>query len=210
VSEAHLSRAALTAWRDRGAGDRERLIAHLAACATCRHLAAELDRERPLDAGAQPVHLRPADFVATGRRAGRPPAHTVRQPWRLAGLAAAASLVVGAILVPAWFRTPPESGPRGGGAVVAPVAPVDATVATDSLAFEWTAGAQAGPLRLVVIALDNAGAPVIDRDVIGSRYAPTADERARLRAGTDYHWFVEYRGAGGGSGVSAAARFRLR
>jgi hypothetical protein len=209
MSESHLSRAELTVWRDRGAGDRAQIVGHLAACAACRHVAAELERERPLDAEAQPERFRPRDFVPTGLQAGGRRGRVWAAPRQFAYLAAAASLVLAVFVVPAWLRDRPDPVVRGGGAVVAPVSPVDATAAIGTLAFEWTAQASAGPLRLVVIALDDAGAPIIDRDVTGTRYAPTADERGRLRAGREYHWFVEYRGAGAGAGVSASARFRI-
>ena len=208
MSELHFSRSELAGWRDRGEGDRDRIVGHLAACAACRHAAAELERERPLDAGVQPEHFRSRDFVAAGLRAGGRSTQGFHVPRRLAYLAAAASLVLAVFIVPALLRDGSDSAVRGGGAVVTPVTPVNATVPIDSLTFEWTAGAAAGPLRLVVVALDDAGTPLIDRDVTGTRYEPTADERRRFQAGREYHWFVEYRGAGGGT--SAAARFRLR
>ncbi len=211
MAEWHLSAAELQAWRDRGEGDRARVVGHLASCATCRHTAAELERERPLAADARPTHLDAADFVAAGRRVGMPSAAAPRLPLRTVYLAAAASLVLAAIVVPAWWsQRLPATSVRGNDAVVTPVAPQDATIARDALTFEWTAGATAGPLRLVVLALDDAGAPLIDRDVSGARYEPTPDERGRFVSGREYHWFVEYRGAGAGAGTSASARFRVR
>jgi hypothetical protein len=211
MPETHLSRAELTGWRDHGAGDRDRLVAHLAACATCRHLAAELERERPLEPGAQPERFRAQDFVAAGRRAGRASPRSVSTPRHLAYLAAAAGLVLAAVIVPLRLRQSSPSALRGdGAAVVTPRHPADETVAADTLAFEWTAAPNAGTLRLSAVALDDPGTPLIDRDVTGTRYTPTADERSRFRAGREYHWFLEYRGGGAGAGTSAAARFRLR
>lgn len=203
MSDLHLSRSELAGWRDHGHGDRGRIVAHLAACGECRHVAAELERERPLEAEARPGRFSATDFVAAGRRAGRAPRI------RLGYLAAAASLVLAALVVPRWLPDSEEPAVRGSAAVVAPVHPVDATISADALTFEWTAAANAGPLRLVVMAPDDAGAPAIDREVTGTRYAPTREERSRLRAGHQYYWFVEYRGAGAGAGVSASARFRL-
>lgn len=49
MADAHLSSAELVAWRDAGTGDRDRIVTHLAACAACRHAAAELERERPAE-----------------------------------------------------------------------------------------------------------------------------------------------------------------
>jgi hypothetical protein len=210
VSDQHLSRSELAGWRDHGAGDRDRVVAHLAGCEACRHLAAELERDRPLDAGALPERFPPRDFVPMGLRAGGRKARVSAGPRRFAYLAAAASLALAVLVVPAWLRDRSDPVVRGDGAVVAPVRPVDATIATGTLTFEWTAAANAGALRLYVVALDDAGTPLIDRDVSGTRYEPTADERSRLQAGREYHWFVEYRGGGAGAGTSASARFRLR
>jgi hypothetical protein len=208
MAEPHLSRAELASWRDHGHGDRDRIVGHLAGCADCRHVAAELERERPLDAGEQPARFRPLDFTAAGRRAWVRTAPAAVLPRRLAYLATAAILVVAVVVVPGWLRDQRDSALRGVAAVVTPISPVDTTVGIDTIAFEWTTTPAAGPLRLVVIALDDAGAPAIDREVTGARYGPTAEERGRFRAGREYHWFVEFRGAGTGAGVSASARFR--
>jgi hypothetical protein len=209
MSELHLSRSELADWRDQGLGERDHIVAHLAACAACRHVAAELERERPLAAGEAPARFRPRDFVAAGLRAGGHSAPARAMPsFRLVSLAAAASLVLAALVVPRWLTDTEEAAVRGGIAGIAPVSPVDATVAVDTLAFEWTAGATAGPQRLYVVALEDAGTPLIDRDVTGTRYAPTPEERSRLQPGREYHWFVESRGAG--AGVSASARFRIQ
>jgi len=210
MADAHLSRAELVGWFDDGAGDRDRIIGHLAACAACRHAAAELERDRPAEATV-PLRLRPEDFVAAGLRAGRPSARGPRGARRSAVyLAAAASLLIAAIVLPAWWREPPGPALRGADAVVTPLRPVGATLDLDSLVFEWTATPAAGALRLHVVSLDDAATPLIERDVSGARYEPSADERRRFQPGRDYHWFLEYRGAGAGAGTSAAARFRVR
>jgi hypothetical protein len=210
MAEWHLSPAELEAWRDRREGDQARIVGHLAACATCRHAAADLERERPIAPDALPSRFDAADFAAVGRRAGGARAPVVGLPRRTAYLAAAATLVLAALVVPQWWpQGQDESSTRGAEAVVTPVAPVDTDVAIDAFTFEWTAATTAGPLRLVVMALDEP-APLVDRDVSGTRYAPTPDERRRFAAGREYHWFVEYRGAGAGPGTSASARFRVR
>lgn len=208
MAELHLSRADLTRWRDDGAGDRARIVAHLASCAACRHLAAELERERPPESDARPERFRVHDFLPAGRGAVRRGAPATSR--RAAYLAAAASLVLAAVLVPAWLRERSAPATRGGDAVVALTAPIGVTVAVEALRFEWTAQTGAGHVRLVAMALDDTGAPVIDRDVTGNDYVPTEEERRRFATGRDYHWFVEYRGAGAGGGVSPSARFRVR
>lgn len=209
MSEAHLSRAELTDWRDRGEGDRHRIVGHLAACAACRRTAAELERESPLEPGAQPARFRPQDFIAAGARVGGRSRRVTLTPRRIVYLAAAASLVLAVLVVPTWLGKRSTPGVRGSDAVVVPVSPADITVALDTLVFEWTASAGAGSLRLFAVALDDAGTPIIDRDVAGTRYEPTAEERGRFQPGREYHWFLEYRGGAGG-GTSASARFRLQ
>lgn len=211
MAEWHLSPAELQAWRDGGDGDRAHIVGHLATCAACRHVAAELERERPVAADARPSRFDAVDFAAVGRRAGGAPALVVGLPRRTAYLAAAAALVLAAVVMPRWWpAAPDESSSRGTEAVVTPIAPVNTAIGLDALAFEWTAEGTAGALRLVVMALDAAGAPLVDREVSGTRYAPSPDERERFQAGREYHWFVEYRGAGAGAGTSASARFRVR
>lgn len=209
MSDRHLSTAQLTAWRDHGHGDRAHIVAHLAECAECRRLSAEVERDRPLAGDARPTRFRSEEFALAGRRAGQPSTPSGRLPRRTVYLAAAASLVLAAVVVPAWLTRDPGTATRGGVGVVVPVTPKD-SVSIDALAFTWTAEPGAGALRLVVMALDDAGAPLVDREVSGTRYAPAAEERQRFQAGREYHWFVEYRGAGAGAGTSASARFRIR
>lgn len=147
--------------------------------------------------------------MAVGRRASatRPRLFDVPRP--VVYLATAASLALAVLVVPAWLREPLDTSQRGDGAAVMPLSPKDTSLPAATVTFEWTANDTAGGLRLVVVALDDAGRPAIDREVIGTRYEPTSDERARLQSGRDYHWFVEYRGAGAGAGTSASARFRV-
>jgi hypothetical protein len=210
MSEPHLSPSELTAWRDHGTGDRDRIFTHLAACSGCRHVAAELERERPPESDARPARFDVNDFVSAGLQATAPRQRWLTGPVRVALLAAAASLVLATFVVPAWFREPSTTTVRGAAGVVTLQNPVDLAVAADSLTFEWTARADAGSLRLYVVALDDPGTPLIERDVAGTRYEPAPDERRRLQPGREYHWFLEYQGAGAGAGTSGSARFRVR
>jgi hypothetical protein len=207
VADAHLSPSELTRWRDHGEGDRDRIVAHLALCATCRHAAAELERHRPADDG--PAQFMPQDFVAHGYRSGTRTAATGATK-RLMYLAAAAAVVLAAVFVPSWWRSRSDSALRGGDTVVTLVRPVDSTVSAQELAFEWTAAPGVDRLRLYVVAIDDPAAPLIDRDVSGTRYEPAADERSRLQPGRELHWFIEYRDGGTASGTSPAASFRVR
>jgi hypothetical protein len=208
MADPHLSPSELTRWRDEGAGDRDRIVGHLATCAVCRHLAADLERERPPEDAAARFH--PQDFVPEGYRVGSRRMPGSALPRRLAYLAAAAAIVLAAVYLPPWLRDRSTSSLRGGDAPVVLVRPVDSTVPSQDLAFEWTAASGLDRLRLHVVAIDDPATPLIDREVSGTRYEPTADERRRLQPGKELHWFVEYRGGGTAAGTSPAARFRVR
>jgi hypothetical protein len=207
MSDAHLSTTELVRWRDDGAGDRDRIVGHLAVCAVCRHAAAELEQERPADVA--PSRFDPKEFVPAGYRAGARPA-APKTFTRLVYVAAAAVVVMAAVLVPAWLRDRADSTVRGGDTAVVLVRPVDATVALSDLAFEWKAEPGFERFRLTVVAVADPGKPVIDREVTATRYVPTDDERRRLSSGQSLHWFVEYRNAAGVVGTSPSARFTLR
>jgi predicted anti-sigma-YlaC factor YlaD len=206
MAEAHLSDAELTRWRDHGEGDRARIVAHLALCTSCRHAAAELERHRPVDGG--PSQFRPEEFVAHGYAAGSP-ART-RLTARLVYFAAAAAVLLGIVLVPSWWRERSDSALRGGETPVTLIGPVDTTVSAQELGFEWRAESGVDRLRLRVVAIDDPAKPLIERDVSGTRYEPAADERSRLQPGSELHWFIEYREGGTATGISPAARFRVR
>jgi hypothetical protein len=196
----------LTRWRDHGEGDRDRIIAHLAVCAACRHVAAELERERPIATVSS--QFDPREFVAQGFRAWTR-AGTSRAMPRLVYVAAAAVLVLAAVLVPSWWRTRSDSTLRGGGTAVTLIRPVDTTTSVADLAFEWRAEPGVDRLRLHLVSIDAPEKPLIDREVSGTRYEPTADERAQLQPGRELHWFIEYREGGATTGTSPAASFRV-
>jgi len=206
VSELHLSRDELIAWRDEGAGDRTRIVMHLARCEACREIAADVERNRPATNG--PARFDAADFVSRGYRAGTARAGSrsaVRRMW----LAAAAALIVLA-LVPLW-RTRLDRRPdtlRGNRTALVPVRPVDVSVSVDELSFEWRGASATDRVRLNVVDLERPDQPLIEREVAGSRYEPTPDERRRFRSGQSLHWYLEARGGSGGP--SAAASFRVR
>jgi hypothetical protein len=207
MSEAHLSREELIAWRDDGAGDRTGLVAHLAVCEACRELAAELERNRPVNDAVPRFDAR--DFVGSGYRAGATataPRHARRWIWP----AAAAALIVLA-LVPVWLvrldKAPDTL--RGNQTALVPVRPVDdVSISADELTFEWRGASATDRVRLNVVDLDQPDQPLIEREVTGSRYEPTADERRRFRSGQSVHWYLERRSGSGGP--SPTARFRVR
>lgn len=202
MSDVHLSRTELTAWRDEGAGDRARIVAHLVTCASCRELAADVERLRPAETAAPRFNT--DDFIAQGYKVGH--SSDSRSSRRWMWVAAAAALLVIAI-VPVWLRRGNDAGDtlRSGATIVA-VRPVDTTVSIDELVFEWQSTTDR--VRLNVVDLDRADVPLIEREVTGSRYEPTAEERQRFRSGQSLHWYVEARGGPGGT--SPAASFRVR
>jgi predicted anti-sigma-YlaC factor YlaD len=205
MSDVHLSRDELIEWRDDGAGDRVRIVTHLATCAACRDIAADVERNRP--AAHVPSHFDAKDFVPSGYRAGK---SAVSPRWARGWIwpAAAAALVVLAF-VPVWLARS-NGGPevmRGAPALV-PVRPVDVSVSVDELSFEWRGTSADDRVRLNVVDLDRADEPLIEREVTGSRYEPTPEERRRFRSGQSLHWYVEARSGAGGT--SPAASFRVR
>lgn len=206
MADLHLSRAELTAWRDEGAGDRTHIVAHLAACPACRAIAADVERDRPAE-GA-PARFDSGDFVSRGYRVAQPAAAPrAARPWVWA---AAAAALIALVSVPVWLTRGGDEQvvTRGTGASIVPVRPAnDESVTADALAFEWSGTPPDGRVRLNVVDLDRPAEPLIEREVSGTRYEPTPEERGRFRPGQSLHWYVEARGGAGGT--SPAARFRV-
>lgn len=205
MPDLHLSRHEIAAWREISRGDRERIVAHLATCAACRGVAADLERNQPAD--SEPERFRPEDFVARGYQVGQHRSATEsarRWPW-----VAAAAAMIAAVLLPMWMeRVEQSSALRGGEAHLELVAPVNVTVPVEKLTFEWKLTSANARVRLNVVDLDRAGEPLIEREVIGLGYEPSADEKRRFRSGQSVHWYVENLSAPGGS--SATARFTVQ
>ena len=207
MANVHCSREELIKWRDEGAGDRDELIAHLATCAVCRAVAADVERDRLPD--TSPAQLRAQDFVSRGYRvrAAAPPAGAWRR-WRWV---AATATLAALVFVPVWLARSGDGARvmRGEATGLMLVQPVDAVVAPDEVTFEWSGAPAGARLRLNVVNLDRPDAPLIERDVTGSRYQPSAEERARFQSGQSLHWLVELLDAGG-AGTSPTSRFRVR
>jgi hypothetical protein len=114
-------------------------------------------------------------------------------------------------LVPMWLARLDDRSTtmRGETPLLVPVHPMDVAVTPDELTFEWQGTSGTDRVRLNVVSIDRPGEPLIDREVTGSRYEPTSEERRRFQPGQSLHWYVEARGGTAG-GTSPAARFRVR
>jgi anti-sigma factor RsiW len=206
----HLTPEELRRWRDEGAEvDRQRVVTHLAECDACGARFAELVRTP--SPGALPVRLRPEEFRPRGHRAfaHRQPG-LMRWPALHPALAIAATLIVVAGIAALLAPDERSSNPvvRGTTASVVLQAPVGVVTDVSAVSFEW-AGESTSGYRLRVFDLSAPATPLIDRDVTGLGYDPTQEERARLRPGGTYHWFVEYQTAAGTATVSPAATFAV-
>jgi hypothetical protein len=199
----HLTHGELLAWRDRpGAADRERVVAHLAACNDCAALYAELIRTRPAE--LVPSRFAPADFASSGYSVQRRALGGARLG-KLVPLAVAA-LVAIVVLVPLLQDRP--GGPvasdavRGGRLeIVAPVGEV-----RGPLEFSWRFAAPAHLFRVDV--KDENAAELLSRSTAASHISPSADIDARFRPGGRYTWTVTALDRSGETiGVSDPATF---
>jgi hypothetical protein len=179
----HLTRDELTRFRRGETGDRERIVAHLAACDECGALYGEvLDAEPP-----EPAVVSPA-LVARGRRAFRAGRRRGdARLWRFAvPLAAAAAAVVVALLLPrAREAAPPDPAAGLRGAGLQALAPAGEVAALD---FRWTSALHPASFAVEV---REPGAAVVLREVVaGESWQPSAAERAAIVAGRAYEWRV--------------------
>lgn len=195
----HLSDHELQRWREGHTADRDRIVAHVAACDACGGRLAELVRTAPASGPASTFD--PASFRDAGLQTGQWRAGARRGPWRYIPVAAAAAAVIVAVVYFGPARR--DAVTRGGADAVRLVQP-SGTVDATTLTFTW-AGPE-GPYGLRVFDPGNITEPVIARDAATTGYQPSPEERARLRAGVSYRWFVESESGQ----TSAAGRFTVR
>jgi len=183
----HLTRDELQHWlADGSPADRDRVLAHLAACDACLAACAQMVRERPVDAA--PACLDEARFIPRGLAVRTPP-RPVRAPvwgsWRLA--VAAAALVVIALVVPLSRRAlaPEPGGPTRGAIGFSPIAPAGAV--TPPVEFRWHRFAAADRYLVDVYHGQEHLGSLTTRDLQAS---PTPELAARLHAGEGYSWTV--------------------
>ena len=187
-------------WRDQGRGDRDWIVAHLAACGSCRHLAAELERVRPLEKSSS--RLAANDFVTAGYRAGSPrtePGRTLwRSPWPLATAALAAAALLVVWLLPSRVVVPaiqPDDTVRGASIqLLAPTGP-----SAPPIQFRWASPFAAD--RFVLEVLDPNQRVVYSTTVTGERASSDARD---LKPGVQYAWRVTALSSSGRSLMQSA------
>jgi hypothetical protein len=186
----HFTDAELIRWRDTGPGpDRDRVLAHVAACAPCAARYAAAIRVRPLAADAASTTPDEARrFAQEGARIGTPPARVL--PLRRGALLIGAPLAAAALLVLAISlrgRSTPggDATPVFRGTAVHALAPQGAVAAEPR--FEWSSGVAASRYRIDVG--DATG-------VVASTEAPASPApwpgawTARLKPAVPYWWTV--------------------
>jgi hypothetical protein len=190
----HLDEAVLTAFVSGTAGPtRTAIVAHLADCAKCRHAVTSLSRAL-------------ADPDVAGEIARLNAAPSRRRPLWIAALAAAALLFV--LVNPFRNRA---SGPGGstlrGRSEAVPaasiVSPADGQlVQVDGVSFIWRG--LGGGVEYRITVTDEKG------DVVWTRQSPdtmTRLDRAVLRPGRTYYWYVDALYPDGRSAAAAPRRF---
>ena len=187
----HFSEAELRAWSQSGPGpDRERVVAHVGACAQCAAAYADAMRAASLTRGEVPV-AEPgdiADFVNVGYQVPARSGSVAARPQRrrmLIALAAAAALIVAVAIPYARYTREPHDEIRLRGDAVQALAPIGTVDAGTE--FQWSPAAAAASYRLDI------------GDSTGALFTMTTKEtRARLPAaggpaltpGIDYWWTV--------------------
>jgi hypothetical protein len=184
----HLTRQELTRFWRGEAVDRERTLAHLAACDDCGALYGEI-----VDAEPPPPAAVPPSLLARGRRAFRSADAGPRfAVWRFAlPVAVVAAVAVAVTLFPRAAPSPPAaqspagvSGVRGGG--LQALEPSGATEAP--FVFRWTSAVQ--PSGFAVEVRDASGSTVLRLESRSESLALDAAARATLTPGARYEWRV--------------------
>jgi hypothetical protein len=184
----HLTRDELRRWHDTGAaGDRERILTHLAACPECRTAYAAVGHIDPEPAGEDYRGFVTRGLAAYDNR--NQPSRWRRALWLGVPAAAAAVLLVALnVRQPVVPLSEPSTDVRGGTAL-APEAPAGAVDRVT--AFRWSAPAGAARYRVTV--RDAAGREMFSRE---SAQSPITGIVLPLRPGR-YAWVVEALDASG-------------
>jgi hypothetical protein len=188
--ETHFTEIELQRWRECGPGeDRDRIVAHLAACADCASCYAAAIRAHPLETETV-VQDDVREFVTAGYRVPRPgrtfliPAMPRR--W-IIGLTAA--ILLFAIATPRLMRRaePPSTPTFRGGGIYA-LAPEGAIAAAD-VVFVWSSSISTGRYRIEV---GDSSGPIYATETDQSRFPAPGQlrELLRLHPGGEFWWTV--------------------
>ena len=199
----HLSREELIRWRDEGAAsDRDAVIAHLAACESCRR---ELSALVQLEAAREDTTLDPQQFVARGIEAYTAPRRAWWQrpaAWAAAGAAAGALFAI-ALLQPARPVEPSLDVRSSELVAVAPTGEVDRVTT-----FRWSSPYAVN--RYEVIVRDANGATVLQREAPREQLDLAGDRGATFPPGS-YTWTVRALDSSGREiATSPVQPFRVR
>ena len=194
----HLTVEELKAWHEHGsAGDRARVIGHLAECEACRKSLAMMATHEPT--AASPA-ISVDDAVRLGYAARK--AALGRWSWlesplvRLAGVAAVVFLVI-------WVTTPTVNQTRKAPTLVTSEGPGTAE------AFGWETPVKASKYRVTV--RDDKGVLMFSGETTAPPFRPDASMRSQLQRGQSYTWKVESLDASGTViGESLPATFRYQ
>lgn len=129
------------------------------------------------------------------------------ETWRPLAIAAATAVVVGFIGSALLGGSDGLPIGTGSGTRVEAVAPKGGVEIARINQFEWSG--TTGAVRLVVVDATHGGKPIIDQTVEGTRYQMTDAEKTRLKPGSAYQWFVEYKARDGEKRTAPAARFEI-
>jgi hypothetical protein len=199
----HLTREELQRWwREGRPADRDRILGHLAECDECGALYGEVIDTEQVEAGSAAAF---PEVVPRGYRAYRGPGGAWRSPQVLAGLAAAAAILI-ALIVPALRHSADPDAPvdRGiRGTSLQPLAPIGAVPMP--VVFRWTSPVLAA--RYAVEIRDEGGLePLFTLSTTSETVALPRDSTGRLKPGRTYTWEVVAFGPGGEEIMRAPAR----
>lgn len=174
----HFDDIELRRWAERGAGDdRDRIVSHLAACASCAARYGEAIRRR---SGPVATEANVDDFVRAGVRIAR--------PRRLAiAIAAAAAIVLAVVLLPIVVErqsSRDELHFRGDG--IRLLEP-SGDVRLDQLRFAWGSGIAAAAYEVEIGKDDRV---VVHAEAKRPPLVLSASQTAALARGASYWWSV--------------------
>jgi len=201
----HLTADELKSWFEEGRStDRERVIAHLAECDTCRKALSAIAMTAETEAGTSPLTVHEA--IALGYDAHKPetifrPAMRLRP---LYGLAAAAVIVLAVM----WITSPTliDQGEAVRNRMVRISTP---SGVGDAREFVWESPLRAARFRVTV--RDVNGVLVISGETPASPFRPDEAARSQLKSGEGYSWKVEALDESGeviGGSVNTPFRYR--